>query len=170
MAGDLERGAGFWEVDFSLPAGAEGRVFIPAGAISGSTVAEPKIESSPAQLALRVDGVFGSGLCGLRCLETAQPSVVLSDQRVLGKVIAQRGNLLWCHLKPVPSWEDQALRLSDIGAIDSLKVQLFTRGTATIPRGLPLGWEHAPAPVPGKVFQALSRVPISGDPGEEVVR
>jgi hypothetical protein len=164
FTGDVQRGAGYWQVIFEMPAGAEGRVFVPAGAIAKSTVAEPQIDHSPAQLALRVDGVFGAELCGLRTLKAEQPSVVLDGNRVLGKVVAHRGNLLWCSLQPPKAWSEESLRLSDLGMVDPDPVQLFTRGDATVPRGLPLGATNAAAPVPGAEFWALTRVPL---PSEE---
>ena len=118
LSGDVERGAGYWQVIFELPAGAEGRVFVPAGAVAESTIAEPQIDHSPAQLALRVDGVFGSQLCGLRTLQVEQPALVLNGNTVLGKVVAHRGSLLWCSLQPPETWADEALRLSDLGMVD----------------------------------------------------
>jgi hypothetical protein len=51
--GDPQRGTAAWEVDFELPAGAEGRVFVGAGAVSASVVAEPPVVSGPAALAAR---------------------------------------------------------------------------------------------------------------------
>ncbi len=160
FAGDVARGAGYWQVLFELPAGAEGRVFVPAGAIAESTIAEPQIDHSQAQLALRVDGVFGAQLCGLRTIAVQQPAVVLNGSTVLGKVVAHRGSLLWCSLQPPATWHDEALRLSDLGMTDPDPVQLFTRGNATVPRGLPLGAADAVAPVPGTSFWALTRVPL----------
>jgi len=160
FTGDVQRGAGYWQVIFQMPAGAEGRVFVPAGAIAESTIAEPQIDHSPAQLALRVDGVFGAQLCGLRTLQVEQPSVVLNGNRVLGKVVAHRGSLLWCSLQPPNAWSQEALRLSDLGMVDPDPVQLFTRGDATVPRGLPIGAADTPAPVPGAQFWALTRVPL----------
>ena len=166
FAGDVQRGAGFWQVDFVLPAGAGGRVFVPAGAVAESTVAEPQIDFSTAQLALRVDGVFGAQLCGLRTLHDGIPSVVLNEQTVLGKVVAQRGNLLWCSLQPPRAWQNEALRLSDLGVVDPDPVQLYSRGDSTLPRGLPLGSVDAVAPVPGDKFWALTRVPLPVEDAE----
>lgn len=161
FAGDVARGAGYWQVIFELPAGAEGRVFVPAGAIAESTIAEPQIDHSPAHLALRVDGVFGAHLCGLRTLQVEHPAVVLNGNTVLGKVVAQRGSLLWCSLQPPRSWMQEALQFSDLGIADPEPVQLFTRGDAKVPRGLPLGAATADAPVPGTQFWALTRVPLA---------
>ncbi|MAW61251.1 MAG: hypothetical protein CMJ94_10500 [Planctomycetes bacterium] len=159
--GDPDRDSAAWEVDFDLPAGAEGRVFVAAGAVSESVVAEPQVRSGATQLALRADGVFGARLCALRAAAGVRAAVATVDDRVLGRVVAQRGELLWCSLRAPAQWPASSwVGLDQNVATREEAELLFTRGGSGVPRGLFLGAQSDPAPRPVGALQVLGRVPL----------
>lgn len=160
--GDPDRGSAAWEVEFVLPAGAEGRVFVAAGAVSDTVIAEPPIQSGAASLALRADGVFGARLCGLRAATEASASVAMVDGRVLGRIVARRGELLWCSRRAPADWPSSSwVGLDDDAATRDDAELRFTRGDIGVPRGLFLGARLDPAPSPVGELRLLGRVPLS---------
>jgi hypothetical protein len=160
--GDPDRGSAAWEVDFVLPAGAEGRVFVAAGAVSDTVIAEPPIQTASASLALRADGVFGSRLCGLRAASELSASIAMVDGRVLGRVVARRGELLWCSRRAPADWPSSTWVGLDEDTATREDAELrFTRGGVGIPRGLFLGSRQDSAPSPVGELRLLGRVPLS---------
>ena len=159
--GDPQRGSAAWEVDYELPAGAEGRVYVAAGAVTESVVAEPPVRTGPTSVTLRADGVFGARLCALRAPADVPPAVATVDDRVLGRVVAQRGSLLWCSLRPPAGWPATSwVGLADDGATRGDTALRFTAGGAGVPRGLFLGSRTDPAPRPVGELQVWGRVPL----------
>ncbi len=160
--GDPDRGSAAWEVEFVLPAGGEGRVFVAAGAVSDSVVAEPPIQSAAASLALRADGVFGARLCGLRAAGELSASIAMVDGRVLGRVVARRGELLWCSRRAPADWPASSwVGLDEDTATREDAALRFTRGDQGVPRGLFLGSRLDPAPSPVGELRLLGRVPLA---------
>lgn len=160
--GDPDRGSAAWEVEFVLPAGAEGRVFVAAGAVSDTVIAEPQIQTAAASLALRADGVFGSRLCGVRAASELSASIAMVDGRVLGRVVARRGELLWCSRRAPADWPSSSWVGLDQDAATRDDADLrFTRGDIGVPRGLFLGSRQDPAPSPVGELRLLGRVPLS---------
>lgn len=158
--GESARGSDAWEVEPALPSGAEGRVFVAAGAVADSVVAEPPVATRDAWPALRSDGVFGPDLCAVRSAEVGPAAVVLTGERVLGRVVERRGSLLWCARRAPADWSDQdALGLDAAGAFGGAALR-FTRGGAGVPRGLFLGTAEDPAPEPRPPLRASVRIPV----------
>lgn len=159
--GDPERGTAAWEVDFELPAGAEGRVFVGAGAVSASVVAEPPVVRGPATLALRSDAVFGPRVCALRTDPSLPATVAMVGNRVLGAVVARRGDQVWCSLRPPANWPTATWVGLDANTATREDAALrFTRGGDGIPRGLFLGDRSDPRPHPRGALQVVGRVPL----------
>jgi hypothetical protein len=160
--GDPDRGSAAWEVAFVIPAGGEGRVFVAAGAVSETVIAEPPIQSAGASLALRADGVFGSRLCGLRAASDLSASIAMVDGRVLGRVVARRGELLWCSRRAPADWPSASwVGLNEDAATREDASLRFTRGDLGVPRGLFLGARQDAAPSPVGELRLLGRVPLS---------
>lgn len=160
--GDAERGSQAWEVDFSLPPGAEGRVYVAAGAVAESVVAEPPVQSTQAQLALRADGVFGTRLCGLQVLGEVPATAALVQGRVLGLIVAQRGTIYWCNRRAPAAWRaSEWIGLSAGGELGAAELR-FTRGGGGVPRGLFLGSETDAAPAPlAQGLAVIGRLPLA---------
>jgi rod shape-determining protein MreC len=161
LAGDIARGSSFWQIETRFPPGSEGRVFVAAGAVAESTIAEPRVMQSAARLALRGDGVLGAGLVGVRVLDPIGASVILVQDQVLGRVVAQRGDLYWCNRIAASAWGDQAIRMGLSGNFDPQGDLFYTRGDGQIPRGLWLGKNGAVPVKPQVKLRALARVPLS---------
>ncbi|MCH2101050.1 MAG: hypothetical protein MK209_03910 [Planctomycetes bacterium] len=159
--GDPQRGSAAWEVDYQLPAGAEGRVYVAAGAVTESVVAEPPVRTGPTSVTLRADGVFGARLCALRAPIDVPPAVATVDDRVLGRIVAQRGSLLWCSLRAPASWPGNSWVGLDGNTATRGDAELrFTAGGAGVPRGLFLGARTDPTPRPVGQLQVWGRVPL----------
>jgi hypothetical protein len=167
LAGDVSRGSSYWQIETRFPAGSEGRVFVAAGAIAASTIAEPRVEESPARLALRGDGVLGAELVGVRVFNPIPASVILLKDQVLGRVVAQRGNLFWCNRIPPANWGVETIRMGWSGNFDPEGPLLYTRGDGQVPRGLWLGEKNAAPVKPQSELRALARVPLSGREAEQ---
>lgn len=160
--GDPDRGSAAWEVDFELPAGAEGRVYVAAGAVTESVVAEPPVRTGSTSLALRADGVFGPRLCALRAPADVPPAVATVDDRVLGQIVVQRGPLLWCSLRPPAQWPAASWVGLEGNTATRADAELrFTAGGAGVPRGLFLGARTDPAPRPVGQLRVWGRLPLS---------
>ncbi len=130
--GDPLRGASAWVVDEDLPAGAEGRVFVAAGAPGAPRVLDPPVVRVPFHWSLPGDAVLGDQVVA-GVLEAPRPAAVLVQAgRVVGPVVASRGRLVWGLRRAPADWASQALSLFP-------ESPLFTRGGGGIPRGLWLG-------------------------------
>ncbi|KAA3607112.1 MAG: hypothetical protein DWQ01_15515 [Planctomycetota bacterium] len=149
--GDPRRGQADWVVQAEWPAGAEGRVFVAAGAIGEETVAEPRLWRTAAKPVLTLDPVLGRRWRVVRGAAAGPAAVLLGDGRVLGRVRARRGTLAWVRLAEPQAWRDRAVAVdSDQKEILSWRearaawspssgLPLYTRGGAGVPRGLALG-------------------------------
>lgn len=150
--GDAARGNQLWLLEAKVPAGAEGRVFLAAGAVTETLVAEAPVRESSATLWLRGDAVFGPGWA---CFEAAQGNsyrVLTGGEMVLGRVRQERGNRLWVRRESLPAWQDAAVLVQedrllsrDQAAVDAAQGRWCTRGQDGVPRGLWLGEMDTPA-------------------------
>lgn len=137
-----------WQVQGALPPGAEGRVYVAAQAVGPMLVAEPPLWSAPATLLLGVDAVLGPASVAVRRSGRDPAAVVLADERVLGRVGACRGALLWVVRRRPEAWGAEALDLDDPPG-------RYTRGDGRVPRGLLL--DGVPQPGCGAPLQAVAR-------------
>lgn len=166
--GDAERGTASWVVQHQAPAGAEGRVFIAAGAVGPDLVAEiPRLETSARRLLLE-DAVLGPGWCAIQADAEHAPTVLVDRGRVGGRILSWRGNWGWCRLMPSSEWADEAvgLELSSSSVLpwsrwreQTQEVALFTRGGLGIPRGLWIGPQTLPALKPAHELLVVGQVP-----------
>lgn len=172
--GEQERANLVWEVHGEFPRGAEGRVFVGAGAVFRERVAEPPVRRSRANWALRADAVFGTRLAAAESYEPLD-GVLLQSGRVFGPVVARRGRLAWAYRSAPEEWaeealavrfESQAMEAADRLEDEALKgAPLFTRGDARIPRGLWLGHGgDRPLPAARGVLEVVSRQEVAPQP------
>lgn len=147
--GDRERDAAAWVITHEMPPGAEGRVYIAAGAVGSSLVAEPTIRRGPASVSLFRDATLGAKVASVRATRGGPAAVVLQEGRVIGPVVVRRGNHLWFLRRSPGDWREEALALDPEAerllqlekgeAFELEGAQLYTRGAGMIPRGLPIG-------------------------------
>ena len=174
--GDPSRGERSWEVDWVMPRGSEGRVFVGAGAVYPGRLAEPPIQRVPAEWVLRADGVFGDRLAAARGEKSIEGMLVQSGH-VFGWVVARSRNLLWAHRTGPDFWAQEAVAVDDSG--DGIRLasqlsqaeldgtQLFTRGSQNIPRGLWLGsGSAAPPRAAGGRLEVVTRAEPEEKSGE----
>lgn len=135
--GDESRGAGEWSAEVALPLEVEGRVWVGAGAVGDSTVAEPIVHRTPCLPVLRGDAVLlGPWQSVLQ--KDPQPASALAWRGfALGVIKAQRSRYLWALGFTEEDWAAQGFRMQPFG---TGLVSSFTRGGHGIPRGLQLGF------------------------------
>jgi hypothetical protein len=172
--GEEERGSALWVVDHSIPAAAEGRVFVAAGAVGTQLIAEPGQRRASASRLLSADALLGESWYAFSSSGGFAPTVLTDRGLVCGEVGAWHGSWGWAERRPPRRWEDRAVALDlEAGIIlaaedwqDSESVlPLFTRGGVGLPRGLWLGYRDFPAPYPGVELEALR---LNGSPAPEV--
>lgn len=142
--GEASRGTEAWVVDFALPPGAEGRVFVAASAVGDRLVAEPGVGVAPARPALHGDAVFAEAAWAVLAPEAAARGVLLADGRGVGRVLARRGPVVWVRPLRPEEWGAASvvataagLRPGDLVPFDP--GDRFTRGRDGSPRGVFLG-------------------------------
>ncbi len=140
--GSAARGDNMFVVEHSIPASAEGRVYVAASAVGDSIVAEPVVYHQTAQRMLLGDAVYGNKLCAVASSADFSPAVLSDHSRVCGQVVAWRGNWGWAHLQAPSAWVDRSVaihsghvRLHQAGDSEVI----YTRGGFGVPRGLLLG-------------------------------
>lgn len=152
--GSSARGDYTFVVEHSIPASAEGRVYIAASAIGESVVSEPLVFNAGARRVLLGDAVFGRRLCAVTSDAAFHPAVLSDHSLVCGKVVAWRGNWGWAYLQQPSAWVDTSVSLAD-GRVRlhspedvSANPTLYTRGGEGVPRGMLLGESQANMFVP----------------------
>lgn len=162
--GDLERGNAVWTVDGTLPAAAEGRLYIAASAVGERLVAEPVQVRTAATRLLLDDAVLGNGWCAVSSLTEQAPAVFLDRGQVGGWCSSWRGNWGWFRRVPASAWQQNAVGLeTSSGQVLSLDqwqeavmaLPLFTRGGNGVPRGLWLGNRDSPALLPAAQLMVI---------------
>jgi hypothetical protein len=135
--GDESRGAGEWSADVALPLAVEGRVWVGAGAIGDSTVAEPSVRHAKCLPVLRGDAVLLGPWQSMIQEEPQFASALIWNGFALGAIKAQRSRYLWALGLTQEDWAEQGfpMRSSVTGFVSS-----FTRGGDGVPRGLQLGF------------------------------
>lgn len=144
--GDPRRGERAWTVSARLPALAEGRVFVAAGALPAQVIPPPAPASANARETLRWDAVLGTRFSAftLDGALPAAPAVVQRAGRALGPVLRMRGRMGWVRRDPVEEWvRRDAARAAPAGAPLH---GWYTRGSGGVPRGLWLGAAGEPLP------------------------
>ncbi|MBT3340661.1 MAG: hypothetical protein HOM34_06790 [Planctomycetes bacterium] len=172
--GDADRGEQVWAIASDLPSGAEGRVWVAAGAVGHSLVAEPPVTRMKAWAAIPADAVFGQAVAAYH-LAGARPAAVIAwaggagtAGSVIARVVKQRGSVVWAVPRSRNDWnpgEVVLLRPKPLQLLSELPPQAsasdffyYTRGSDDIPRGLPLFDAELPSPPRGLAFEALTRV------------
>ncbi len=142
--GEASRGTEAWVVDFALPPGAEGRVFVAASAVGDRLVAEPGVGVAGARLALHGDAVFAGAAWAVLAPDAAGRGVLLADGRGVARVLVRRGPVVWVRPLRPEDWGAAAvvataagLRPGDLAPLDP--GDRFTRGRDGSPRGVFLG-------------------------------
>ncbi len=172
--GDALRGEQVWAIEGSLPSGAEGRVWVAAGAVGTSLVAEPPITRAKAWAAIPADAVYGPATAAYH-LSGNEPAAVIAwaggagtSGAVIARVVKQRGSVAWAVPRTRKDWPQEGvvlLRPKPLQLLSSLPPNAstdeffwFTRGGDVVPRGLPLFDGELPSPPQGIAFEALTRV------------
>lgn len=149
LIGDLERGDATWVVEQSIPVAAEGRVFVAAGAVGATLVAEPAQRKSQGSTMLLPDAVLGNDWYAFASAAPFRPTVVVHHGRVNARVSDWRGSWGWAQRLTPSDWEEDAVALqlqtgevlaAEAWSAEEEALPLFTRGGAGIPRGLWLGY------------------------------
>ncbi|MDA0666755.1 MAG: hypothetical protein O3A95_00385 [Planctomycetota bacterium] len=162
--GDPSRGEASWVVEHAIPAGAHGRVFIAAGAVGSTLIAEPAQRKQSATRLLPTDAILGSDWYALAADTDFAPTVSTDQGKVSGEVRVWRGQWGWARRLSPAAWEDRAVALhleenAVLGAeawmAFELPLPLFTRGGADLPRGLWIGYQDEAAPQPGAALEVL---------------
>lgn len=148
--GDPRRGERAWSVATRLPALAEGRVFVAAGALPAEPIEPPAPAQAVARETLRWDAVLGARFSAftLDGALPAPPAVVQRAGRALGPVVRMRGRLGWVRMDPVEAWI-RAGAAQAAPAAAPLR-GWHTRGVGGVPRGLWLGTAGEPLPRHGE--------------------
>jgi len=144
--GSAARGTQLWVVEGELPTGAEGRVFLAAGAVSDRLVAEAPVIHAPASLLLRTDAVLGSGWARFQVPGADRFRVLTGGEMVLGHVRQSAGGMLWVHREGLAAWWEDAVLVQEqrilsvtAGREADEQGRWCTRGLEGVPRGLWLG-------------------------------
>ncbi|MGB0953804.1 MAG: hypothetical protein ACPG31_11300 [Planctomycetota bacterium] len=162
--GDQKRGDATWVVEQSIPVAAEGRVFVAAGAVGATLVAEPSQRKAAASPMLLPDAVLGDDWYAFSSDAGFRPTVVVDRGRVNGQVGDWRGSWGWARRLPPAAWSTDAVALQlqtgEVLAADAWRdaaeaLPLFTRGGAGIPRGLWLGYRDDVQHWPSASLEAL---------------
>jgi hypothetical protein len=155
--GDVQRGNAVWTIDGTLPAAAEGRLYIAASAVGERLVAEPVQVRTAATRLLLDDAVLGNGWCAVASSAQQAPAVFVDRGQVGGWCSSWRGNWGWFRRVPAQQWQENAVALETTsGQILNVNqwqqsaeaLPLFTRGGNGVPRGLWLGHRDSPALLP----------------------
>lgn len=171
--GEASRGDATWVVEQFIPVAAEGRVFVAAGAVGATLVAEPARRSSSASAFHLPDAVLGNDWFAFASGASFRPTVVVDRGRVNARVEDWRGAWGWARRLPPAGWQDHAVALrlqtGEVLAADAWRtfdeaLPLFTRGGEGVPRGLWLGFRDDAQSWPGDHLEAL-RLDLS--PSEE---
>lgn len=164
QVGEVERGSALWVVEHRIPAAAEGRVFVAAGAVGTRLIAEPAQRRAPAERLLPADALLGESWYAFASRGGFPPTVVTDHGLVCGEVRAWHGSWGWARRRPPRLWDAQAVALDpERGEVlaaegwqeSETSLPLFTRGGVGLPRGLWLGYRDHPAPFPGTELEAL---------------
>jgi len=164
LEGDPNRGEALWVVDHAIPAGAQGRVFIAAGAVGSELIADPAERRHGASRLLRTDALLGSGWYALSSSADFTPTVVTDQAKVSGELRVWRSGWGWARRLAPAAWDEGAVALNpDAGELLGAKaweesanpLPLFTRGGAHIPRGLWLGYQDEAAMYPATSLEVL---------------
>lgn len=162
--GDPSRGEATWVVEHAIPAGAQGRVFIAAGAVGTTLIAEPAQRKQSATRLLRTDAILGSDWYALAADTDFVPAVSTEQGKVSGEVRVWRGQWGWARRLAPADWRDRAVALqmeenAVLGAEAWMAFEqplpLFTRGGTDLPRGLWIGYQDEAAPQPGAALEVL---------------
>ena len=162
--GDASRGEALWVVQHAIPAGAQGRVFIAAGAVGSTLIAEPAQRKEVASRLLRTDAILGSEWYALSSSADFSPTVSMEQGKVSGELRVWRSQWGWAKRLSPAAWGGRAvaLHLEESAVLDSERWQtfeqplpLFTRGGADLPRGLWIGYQDEHAPRPGTELEVL---------------
>ncbi|MFK5954953.1 MAG: hypothetical protein QM477_00755 [Planctomycetota bacterium] len=157
LEGDSSRGEALWVIEHSIPVGAQGRVFIAAGAVGKDLIAEPAQKRQVASRLLRTDALLGSDWYALSSPANFTPTVVTDQAKVSGELRVWRSGWGWARRLAPASWDQGAVALDpDAGEVLGVKaweassnpLPLFTRGGDHIPRGLWLGYQDEAAMSP----------------------
>ena len=164
VEGDASRGESLWVVDHSIPAGAQGRVFIAAGAVGKELIAEPAQRRQVASRLLRTDALLGSDWYALRSDADFAPTVVTDQSKVSGELLVWRSSWGWARRLAPAAWSEGAVALNpDAGEVLGASawkaakdpLPLFTRGGLHLPRGLWLGYQDEAAHYPQVNLEVL---------------
>ncbi len=166
--GDATRGSQLWVLQGQFPAGAEGRVFLAAGAVAESLVAEAPVRESSAALLLRADAVFGDAWACFQPHRGESYRVLTGGEVVLGRVRQERGQRMWVKRENLSAWGDDAVLVQEAQLLSHEEAEAAaaegrwcTRGMQGVPRGLWLGEPNTPAqgwPAPYRVWAKDSGV------------
>jgi len=150
--GDAARGSRLWVLQGHSPAGAEGRVYLAAGAVAESLVAEAPVRESPASLLLRADAVFGHAWACFQAERGDSYRVLTGGEVVLGRVRQERGQRMWVRRENLSAWQDHAVLVQEAQLLSHEEAvaaeaegRWCTRGRQGVPRGLWLGEPDTPA-------------------------
>ncbi len=166
--GDPRRRQERWVVEARLPLGAEGRVWVGAGALGPEPPPRLPLRRRTAEPLLRADAVLGPRLALVR--SPGAGGALATPAGVAGPVVAGRGELHWIRHRAPLEWGEEALAvdpasgvLEPVSALDAqarMRAFLYTRGTAGVPRGLPLGPARAGPPLIRGPLELVSRAPF----------
>ena len=156
--GNELRGSGVWAIKTEFPAGAEGRVWVAAGAVGDSLVAEPGIHTASLGKPLHGDGVLFGNWKSVFQLTKAPAKVIESAGQLQGEVLRQSGRKLWFLAKAPSAWGSRAIALTSEGEFHEDGRVLFSRGGQGIPRGFLLGVRDSGPPSMVGNLRSLARV------------
>lgn len=145
--GEASRGDQAWVIEQARPEGAEGRVFVAAGALLPEPIAMPSPAKAPSRGVLACDAVLGNRLSAWQGTEDFAPRVLLRAERVMGPIVTSRGGLVWVREDRPEDWNGRAVVVQEASRRLTRAEDLprgaaglwFTRGGDGIPRGLWLG-------------------------------
>lgn len=171
-SGRMERGDLLWTLDAVAEAGAEGRVYLAAGAVAERLAGEAPVRQDAASLLLPGDAVFGPGWARFAVAGGSGLKVVSgADGLVLGRVHREAGGMAWVQREVLEDWGDAAILLQEDALLAREEAaeadavgQWITRGLAGVPRGLWLGEAGAAAEAWPGPFRAWTKRGVEGGP------